>query len=159
MHNWTVCRFKGKGAWRKRASGVFEEGLIPQCTLGMIHIWCPWKLSNFQDPPPTLSIYVQDSSTLLTSDIQFQMTRPPLQMIRNELKENVIQGWLYILSSPSFRSAFIFSINSLILSGFPLTSFHLAEASLFAFSWLYTLVCAVVQKHNEVSFIHNYSHL
>ena len=64
-----------------------------------------------------------------------------------------------MLSSPSFRSAFIFSINSLILSGFPLTSFHLAEASLFAFSWLYTLVCAVVQKHNEMSFIHNYSHL
>ena len=29
-----------------------------------------------------------------------------------------------------FRSAFIFSINSLILSGFTLSSFHLAEANL-----------------------------
>ena len=35
-----------------------------------------------------------------------------------------------MLSSPSFRSAFVFSINPLVLSGFPLTFFHLAEASL-----------------------------
>ena len=50
-----------------------------------------------------------------------------------------------MLPGPSFRSAFVFSINSLILPGFP-TSFHLAEASLSAFLWLYTLVCAVAQK-------------
>ena len=44
-------------------------------------------------------------------------------------------------SDPSFSSAFIFGINLLILSGFPLTSFHLTEASLSAFLWLvYTLV-------------------
>ena len=48
----------------------------------------------------------------------------------------------------------VISINSLTLSGFPLTSFHrlcfhLAEASLPAFSWLYTLLCAVVQEHHE----------
>ena len=55
-----------------------------------------------------------------------------------------------ILSGPSFRLAFVFSINSLILSGFPLASFHLAEASLFAFS--------VVQKYHEMTFIYNYSH-
>ena len=35
-----------------------------------------------------------------------------------------------MLSGLSFRSAFVSSINSLILSGFPLTSFHLAEANL-----------------------------
>ena len=35
-----------------------------------------------------------------------------------------------MLSGLSFRSAFAFSINSLILSGFPLTFFHLAEANL-----------------------------
>ena len=45
-----------------------------------------------------------------------------------------------MLPDPSFRSAFVFSINSLILSGFPLTSFHLAEVSLSDFSWLYILV-------------------
>ena len=59
-----------------------------------------------------------------------------------------------MLSGPSFRLAFVFSINSLILSGFPLTS----EPSLSAFSWLYTLVCAFVQIYHEMSFIYNYSH-
>ena len=63
-----------------------------------------------------------------------------------------------MLSSLFFRLAFVFSINSLILPGFPLTSFHLAEASLSAFSWLYTLVCAVVQKYHEMSFIYDYPH-
>ena len=63
-----------------------------------------------------------------------------------------------MLSGPSFRSAFIFSINSLILSGFPLTSSLLAEASLSVFSWLHALVCAVAQKYHEMSFIYNYSH-
>ena len=58
-----------------------------------------------------------------------------------------------MLSGPSFRSAFVFSINLLILSGF---SFHLAEASLSAFLWLYTLVCAVVRTYHEMSFIYNY---
>ena len=45
-----------------------------------------------------------------------------------------------MLSGLSFMSAFAFSINSLILPGFPLTSFDLAEASLSTFLWLYTLV-------------------
>ena len=35
-----------------------------------------------------------------------------------------------MLSGLSFSSAFVFSINSLIFSGFPLTSCHLAEASI-----------------------------
>ena len=59
-----------------------------------------------------------------------------------------------MLSGPSFTPAFAFSINSLILSVFLLTSFHLAEASLSPFSWLYTLVCAVVQKYHEMSFVY-----
>ena len=57
-----------------------------------------------------------------------------------------------MLSDPSFESVFIFSINSLILFGFPLTSFNLAEASLSAFSWLYTLVCALVQNITNIIF-------
>ena len=60
-----------------------------------------------------------------------------------------------MLSGPSVRSAFVCSINLLILSGFPLAPFHLVETSLSAFSWLYTLVCAVVQKFHELSFICN----
>ena len=55
-----------------------------------------------------------------------------------------------MLSGPFFRLAFVFSINLLIFSGFPMTSFHLAEASLSAFSRFYTL------KYHEICF--NYSH-
>ena len=34
-----------------------------------------------------------------------------------------------------------------------LTTFHLAETSLSDFLWLYALVCAVVQKYHEMTFI------
>ena len=44
------------------------------------------------------------------------------------------------------RTLMPLSINSLILSGFSLTSFHLTEASLSASSLRYTLVCAVDQN-------------
>ena len=59
-----------------------------------------------------------------------------------------------MLSSPSFRSAYLFSIKLLIFSDFPLTSFHLDETSFSIFLWLYTLVCAVVQKYHEMSLIY-----
>ena len=35
-----------------------------------------------------------------------------------------------MLSGPSVRSAFVLSINLLVLSGFPLTSFRLSDANL-----------------------------
>ena len=60
-----------------------------------------------------------------------------------------------MLSGPSFRWAFVLIINLLILSGFPLTSFHLTEASLSTFLWLYALVCAAVEKYHEMSFINH----
>ena len=59
-----------------------------------------------------------------------------------------------MLSSPYFRLAFVFSISSL-MSHFPLTSLHLAEAALSPFLCLYTL-CAVLRKYHEMSY--NYSH-
>ena len=63
-----------------------------------------------------------------------------------------------MLSDISFRTTSVFNINSLILSGFPLTSFHLVETLLCAFSWLYTLECAVLQKYHEMYFTYNYLH-
>ena len=102
--------------------------------LGTIHIWRPWELSNFQDPPPSLSSYVQYSSIPLTLDVQFQ-TNPlslslSLQMIINQLKESIIQGWLWYVIRSFLQVDFFFIINSLIFSGFPLTSFHSVEANL-----------------------------
>ena len=74
----------------------------------MIHMWRPQKLPIFQDPPPPLSIYVQNSSTTLTWDIQFQMNPSPLQMITNQLKENIIQGWLLYVTRSLLQVGFPF---------------------------------------------------
>ena len=102
------------------------------------HKWRPRKFSNFQDPPPPCP----STSKILPP---FDLGRPISNEIppsTNQWKENIIQGWIFMLSGPFFRSAFVFSINSLILSGFSLNSFHLTEGSLSAFSWFYTLVCS-----------------
>ena len=70
----------------------------------------------------------------------------PLQIITSQLKENKVQGWLLYVIRSFLQVGFRFQYKFIILSGFPLTSFHLSEASLFPFSWLYALVCAVIQK-------------
>ena len=87
------------------------------------------KIVQFSRPPPPFSIYVQNSSTPLTLDVQFQTTTPsppPLQMIpcmrTNEIKtktkpsevtfklttrsillfistNNTIKRWLHCLTS------------------------------------------------------------
>ena len=58
--------------------------------LGMIHIWRPWKMSNFQDLPPPLVHLRPKFFNHFTLDVQFQTIPPPLQMIRcmwkNEIK-------------------------------------------------------------------------
>ena len=70
---------------------------------------------------------------------------PPRSPNDNQsIKRKQSKDEYYMLPGPSFRSVFVFSINSLILSSFPWTSIHLAEASLSAFLWLYILVYAVV---------------
>ena len=107
------------------------------------------KIFQFSRPPPPLFIYVQNSSTPLTLDALSPNDNQSIKRKNNPM----------VLPRPSLRSAFLFSISSLIISGFPFTSFRLAEASRSAFLWLYTLVCAVVQTHHEMSFIYNYSHL
>ena len=54
-----------------------------------------------------------------------------------------------MLSGPSFSSAFVISMISLILSDFPLTCFHLTEASNLLFRvFSYALVCTVVREYH-----------
>ena len=130
---------------------VFFKDIQAFCIANILVLPVPlnkgWYL---KDSPPLLSIYLQNSSTPLTLDVQFQPTppSPPLQMITNQLKENITQGWLCMLSGPSSRSAFVFNINSLILSGFPLTYFHLAEAGLCTF---FVALCSCVCRCPKVS--------
>ena len=121
------------------------------------------KTVQFSNPPTPL---VHPPSWLWTSNFKRIPPHPhrPLPSSPNgnksiKRKHNPRITIIYYKVLPSIRSSFVFSMNSLILHGFPLASFHLAEASLSAFSWLYTLVCAVVQKYHEMSFIFNYSHL
>ena len=123
----------------------------------MTHILPPWKLFNFQDPPTPLSIYIQTFFILLTLDVQFQ-TNPssPNENQSIKRKHNPRINIICYQVLPSGRlsfSAFVFSINSVILSGFPLTSFHLVEASLSAYSWLYILVCSCPKISQNVFYL------
>ena len=76
-----------------------------------------------------------------------------LQMITSQLKENIIKGWILYVIRSFLQVGFGFPYQTLILPGFPSTSFHLAEASLSAISWLYTLVCAVVNYVQLFTFL------
>ena len=58
-----------------------------------------------------LSIYVRNSSTPLTLDVQFQTNHPLLQMMTNQLKENLIQGWLLNVINKVTIELFIFFID------------------------------------------------
>ena len=65
-----------------------------------------------------------------------------------------------MLSGPPFRSAFVCSMNSLILSGFPLTSFHLVETSLSAFFVaLYPRVCSCPKISRNVFYLELFTFL
>ena len=111
------------------------------------------RIFQFSRPPtPPCPSNVENSSTPFALDVQFHFPTYDNQLIKRKHNPRTIT----MLSCPSFGSALVFSINSLILFGFPLTSFHFAEGSLFAFSCLNTLVCAVVQKYHEMSFIYNF---
>ena len=79
-----------------------------------------YDIAQFSRPPITLvqSSYVQNSSTPLTFDVYFQRNSPLplLQMITNQLKGNVILGWLlYVITSflqVGFR--FQYQLNNLV---------------------------------------------
>ena len=84
----------------------------------MIHIWRPW-IVQFLRPHTPLSIYIQNSSTPLILDVQFQTNpySPSYSPNDNQsVKRKQFKEDYYMLSGPSFRSAVVFSINSLILS-------------------------------------------
>ena len=97
------------------SSFLIDDILRKECEespTGMIHIWRPWKLSNFKTLH--LLVHLQNSPIPLTLGVQFQTT-PPTQ----------------------FQT----------------------KASLSAFTWLYTLVCVVVQKYHEMSSLFIITHI
>ena len=80
---------------------------------------------------------------------------PSFHLITNQLKENVIKGRLSDVIRSFFQGSFLFQYQLINLAwiffGFDFYSF--TEASLSAFPWLYTLVCAVVQKYHKMLFL------
>ena len=114
---------------------------MPQIRAGIIrddtHM-TSMKIVQFLKKPIPLSIYVQNTSICLTLDVQL--------------------GWLLYVIRSFLQIGFRFQYQLANLARLSLSSFYLADASLSVFSWFYTLVCAVVQKYYEMSFICNYLH-
>ena len=105
------------------------------------------KIVQFSRSSTLLSIYVQNSSTPLTLDVK--RTPPfPFPNDNQSIQIKKSKDDYHMLSGPSFRSAFVFIVNSLILSSFPLTSFHLFEASLICFS---VILCSCVCSCPKIS--------
>ena len=111
----------------------------------------------FKTPHPACPYYIQYTSTPLTLDVHIQ-TNPTPSPNDNQSIKRTHNPRMTIICYQVLSSGWFFRINSLIFSGFPWNSFNLAEASLSAFLWLCILVCAVVQKYYQMSFIYNYSH-
>ena len=107
----------------------------------MIHIWCPWKLSNFYDLPHPLSIYVQTSSTPLFLEVRFQTNPPPFLMITNQLKQNIIQGWLLRVTRSFLQVSFCFQYH--------LINLVWLFFDFFSFSWSFT-TCFLVALYSCV---------
>ena len=86
------------------------------------------KIVQISRPPPPMSSYVQNSSTPLTLDVQFQ-TRPYLQMITNQLKGNMNLRWLlYVIRSflqIGFR--FQYQLINLVWLSFDFFSFRWSQ--------------------------------
>ena len=123
----------------------------------MIHIWRPRKLSNFQDTPPPLSIYAQNSSIPLTLDVRFQTNLPPpLQMItnQNQLKENIIQGWLLRVIRSFFQVGFRFQyqLSNLVWLSFDFFSFSWSLTICF-FVALYSRSCSCPKTSRKVFYL------
>ena len=90
-----------------------------------------YDVQIFKTPHPPCPAMSKILPPLWPPNVQFQMNpSPSLQIITNQLKGNIILGWLLYVNSSFLKVGFHFSIDSLILSDFPLTFFHLVEANL-----------------------------
>ena len=92
------------------------------------------------------------------------LDKPPphhfVQMITNQLKETTIQGWLLYVIRSFLQVGFRFQYQpiNLVWLSFGFFSFSWSLTIISPSSWLYTLVCTVVRKYQEMFFIYNYSH-
>ena len=105
---------------------------------------------------PQLCIYVQNSSTTSTLDVQFQ-TNPPLQIITNQLKENIIKWWLLYVLRSFLQVGFGFRYQIINFAWLSFDFFSLSwSLTICFFVALYSCVCSC-PKYHEISF--NYFYL
>ena len=126
---------------------------------GMTHIWRPWKLSNFQVPPPPCQFTSKIFPLPWSWTSNFKWTHPPLQMKTNRLKENIIEGWLLCVIGSFLQIGFRFhyQLINLVWLSFDFFSFSCSLTFCF-FVDLYSCVCSCPKISRNVSFIYNYSH-
>ena len=124
----------------------------------MIYVWRP---DNFQDPTPLVHLrpkifHPLDVGRPISNELPLTFS-PLLQMMTsNQSIKKKHNAKITIIYYKSFlQVGFPFQYQLISLACNSLISFHLAEASLSAFSWLYTLY-AFAQKYHEMSYIFNY---
>ena len=98
-------------------------------------------------PPTPLFIYIQNSSTPLTLDVQFQTNPLSLQMITNQLKEAIIQGWLLHVIRSFLQVSFCFQYQLINLSWLSFDSF--------SFSWNLTICIFVACLYSYVTCLYS----
>ena len=127
----------------------------------MIHILTSIKIVQFSRPPTLLSIMSKILHPLeLGNPISDEPSPPPprIQMITNQLKENILQGWLwYVIRSVlqvGFR--FLYELINLVWLFFDFFSFRWSLTTFF-FVALYSCACSC-PKISQNFFVCNYSH-
>ena len=116
------------------------------------------KIFQLLRPPPTPLVHL-GSKFLLCLDLRRPISSqsPPLQMITNHSKENVIQGWLLHVIRSFLQVGFRFQCQLIDLIWISFDFFSYNWSLTICFLWLYNLGCAVVQEYHEMSFIYDYS--
>ena len=116
---------------RKSNQGWYTYDVLENCPI-------------FETPRPPIPLVhlcptFSHSLKLWRSVSNNQTTLPLLQMITRQLKESIIQGWLLYVIRSFLQVGFPFQYQLINLVWLSFGFFHLADASLPAFSWLHTL--------------------
>ena len=110
--------------------------------------------SIFKTPYPHFSIYVQNSSTPLTLDIEFQTKPPSLQMIPNQLRGNIIQEWLLHVIRSFLQVGFRFQYQLIYLVWLSFDFFSFSwSLTIYFFVALYSCVCSCPKISRNVFYL------
>ena len=122
----------------------------------MIHVWHPSKLSNFQDPSlPLVHLRLIFFHPLdFGRPISNEPSSSSLQMITNQLKENIIQGWLSYVVRPFLEVGFGFQYQliNLVWLSFEFFSFSWS-LTIYSFLAFYSCVCSCPKISRNIFYL------